>query len=154
MRRKPRSFEFVLWSTAKQQTVRALIDEYYERDYNEEGSLDVCLYLEPNNPVDKEAVAVVCKVADDYEQNRKILGGKSRWITSDDGEKQYVGQMIGYIARADKRKSALARDKFHPLPVSAKLVRSKVEPKFEFQIKPIWPKPVVPDDLPDDGVPF
>lgn len=155
MKRKPKSFEFVLWSSAKFQTIKALINEYDENyqcyhDDECECGIDVCLYLESDNPVDKEAVAVVCKVADDYKQNSKILGGQSRWIVAE-GQKQYIGQMIGYVARTDKKKSALARDQFEPLPVRAYLVRSNIEPKFSFLIKPVWPKPVV---LPDDGVPF
>lgn len=159
MNEKPDSFEFVMWSSAKHLTIEALVNEYNRGDFG----LDVWLYQE-YNAVDAEAVAVICKLADDHQQNSQILGGKSSWISHyeerliyDDGwisqhEEQevrtYLGQIIGYVSRKDRNKSALARDQFETLPVRAHLVRRGIN---DFIIEPCW---TMTEVLPDDGVPF
>lgn len=142
MNEKPDSFEFVMWSSAKHRTIEALVNEYNRGDFG----LDVWLYQE-ENAVDAEAVAVICKLADDHQQNSQILGGKEMWLI-EDANRQYVGQLIGYVARKDENKSALARDEFETLPVRAHLVRRGIN---DFIIEPCW---TMTEVLPDDGVPF
>lgn len=132
---KPEQFEYVMWSSAKDRIIRALVSEYIV----DADGLDVMLYRE-KNPVDPTAVAVVCNLFDDKDLNRKILGGESRML---DGK--YVGQRIGYVTRNDPNKIALASDEFGLLPIPALLRFKERRPDEhvlkpgELFIQPIWP---------------
>lgn len=146
MNEKPSSFEFVMWSSAKHRTIEALVDEY--SDYVD--GLEVMLHREENE-ADPEAVAVVCKLLDDENTNRQILGGDSRYL-----DEHYCGQRVGYVARKDLNKSALARDEFEQLPIRA-LLRYEKHPERALSriliLEPHWP--VQQEDTSDpDYLPF
>lgn len=92
------------FSDAHTGVIRALV---YEHDH-----LPVSLYLEPDNPVDPGAVAVVSSLP------QYIMGGQAVYSAS-----EHVGQRIGYIARIDagKRDLAALLDQ-QDVPIAASLV--------------------------------
>lgn len=119
---------FVPFSDARPGVIRALVHEH--------GRLAVTLHLEPSNPTDAGAVAVVSSLTAFVVGGRPVYNGPDR-----------VGQRIGYVARADDGKRDLAallaqQDK----PLSANLVMAGAD---------LWVElPAKPDDQDDDGVPY
>lgn len=117
---------FVPFSDARPGVIRALVHEH--------GRLAVTLHLEPSNPADADAVAVVSNQPPFVVGGRPVYSGTER-----------VGQRIGYAARSDVGKRDLAallaqQDK----PIAANLVLAGAD---------LWVElPSEPDD--DDGVPY
>lgn len=80
---------FVPFSDARPGVIRALVHEH--------GRLAVTLHVEPSNPADAGAVAVVSNQSPFVVGGRPVYSGTER-----------VGQRIGYIARSDAGKRDLA----------------------------------------------
>lgn len=117
---------FAPFSDCRLGVIRALLVEH--------GRLAVTLHLEPSNPADADAVAVVSNQPPFVVGGRPVYSGTER-----------VGQRIGYAARSDVGKRDLAallaqQDE----PIAANLVLAGAD---------LWVElPSEPDD--DDGVPY
>lgn len=111
---------FVPFSDARPGVIRALVHEH--------GRLAVTLHLEPSNPTDAGAVAVVSSLT------AFVVGGRPVYNGPDQ-----VGQRIGYIVRADAGKRDLAaRLMDQDAPLAANLVLAGADWWIEL------------DDAPDD----
>lgn len=133
---KPTRLQFSVWSTAHYRVIRALIAEH-------EG-LPVTLYLEPDNIADSTAVCVVC----DPELKPFVVGGEARYIGPDGKARQYIGQLIGYVARSDPAKGYVAAE-VNVHPVRAVLIAEGPD----LFIEPDWTPPTE-DVAPDGDIPF
>lgn len=116
---------FVPFSDARPGVIRALVHEH--------GRLAVTLHLEPSNPTDAGAVAVVSSLTAFVVGGRPVYNGPDR-----------VGQRIGYIVRADAgQRDLAARLKAQDAPLAANLVLAGADWWIEL--------PAEPDD---DGIPY
>ena len=118
---------FAPFSDAHTGVIRALVYEH--------GALAVSLYLEPDNPADAGAVAVVSALPPFVVGGRPVCSGAEQ-----------VGQRLGYIARSDAGKRDLAallaqQDE----PLAANLVIEGPDWWIELQADP---------DDPDEEAPF
>lgn len=116
---------FTPFSDCRLGVIRALLVEH--------GRLAVTLHLEPSNPADAGAVAVISN------QGAFVVGGRPVYSGT-----ERVGQRIGYAARSDVGKRDLAallaqQDE----PLAANLVLSGADWWIEL--------PAEPDD---DGIPY
>lgn len=118
---------FVPFSDARPGVIRALVHEH--------GRLAVTLHLEPSNPTDAGAVAVVSSLTAFVVGGRPVYNGPDR-----------VGQRIGYIVRADAgQRDLAARLKAQDAPLAANLVLAGADWWIELDDDP--------DDQ-DDEVPY
>lgn len=109
---------FAPFSDCRLGVIRALLVEH--------GRLAVTLHLEPSNPADAGAVAVVSN------QGAFVVGGRPVYSGT-----ERVGQRIGYVARSDVGKRDLAallaqQDE----PLAANLVLSGADWWIELQAEP------------------
>lgn len=148
MDQKPEYLQFSAWSTANTGVIRALI--------NHHGGLEVMLYHEAGNPVDRDAISVICSLSEDANTVgekvlKKVLGGDGSQCM-ESGE--YIGQRIGFISRSETSKPSIANQELAPLPLRASLVIDKTSEQFAhvgglIVIRPHWPEPPVDTSNPD-----
>ena len=97
-------YSFIFFSDAHSEVICALVKQH--------DCLPVLLAIEPSNPADGSAVAVVCAL------ERFVVGGCT--MLREDG--RVLGQRIGYVRRADDGKASLAAALANaPAPISGSL---------------------------------
>lgn len=118
---------FAPFSDCRRGVIKALLVEH--------GRLAVTLFLEQDNRVDPDAVAVVSSLS------AYIVGGRAFYNAH-----ERVGQRIGYVARMDAGKRGLAaRLDAQDAPIPASLVLSGADWWIEFAGEP---------DEDGEGVPY